>query len=172
MAPFRVGPAPLRRGVGAALVVLLLVCAVLYYRASTSAPVAASNLTTPPSTSLSPVVGPEPSPSTSTPGAGGHSGSSSAEPRRIQVYGDRVTSAKPFQTVRIRGTYHGGADTYLQAERREGATWVPFPLSAKTDRLGRFITHVEFGARGPHWVRMADPVAKVHSEPFVLVIKG
>jgi len=88
------------------------------------------------------------------------------------VYGGRVTSAKPFQTVRIRGTYHGGPDTYLRAERREGARWVAFPLLAKTDRLGRFITHVELGATGPHWVRVVDPAAKVASDPFVLEIKG
>jgi hypothetical protein len=172
MAPLRLGLAPLRRGVGAALVVLLLVGAVLYYRAPPSAPTAAPSAST--RSSTDPSSGPEadPLPSTATPQATAQSDSPSAEVAIIEVYGGHTTKAQPFETIRIRGTYHGGPDTHVVVEVREGAKWRPFPLSPKTDRLGRFITYVELGQPGPHWLRVLDPEAKVTSEPFVLVIDG
>ena len=170
MAPFRLGLAPLRRGVGAALVVLLLVGAVLYYRTPPSAPTAAPST----STSSDPSSGPEadPHPTTATPQATAHSDSPSAEVAVIEVYGGPVTDAQPFETVRIHGTYHGGPEAHVIVEVREDAQWRPFPLSPKTDRLGRFITHVELGEPGPHWLRVLDPRTKVTSDPFVLVIEG
>ena len=57
-------------------------------------------------------------------------------------------------------------------EVRQGARWRAFPLTPKTDRLGRFIAHVELGEPGPHWLRVVDPKTKLTSDPFVLVIDG
>ena len=169
MAPFRVGLTPLRRSVGAALVLLLLVGAVLYYRTSTSASVVAGSPTTPVRASSPPVV-PEATPSTPTPEASVEP--TSAETPTIKVRGGQIR-AKPFQTVPIRGTYHGGPDTFVHVQRREGAgNWVVFPLPAKTDQLGRFIVHVEIGEVGHHWVRVIDPIKKVKSQGFVVVIEG
>ena len=170
MAPFRVGLTPLRRVLGAALVVLLLVGAVLYYRTSTSASVVTPSPSPLSSASSSPAVDPTPTPSTTTPKASVKS--TAAEVPTIRVHGDFPIRTKPFQTVRIRGTYDGGPDIFVQAERREGAgRWVAFPLAAKTDRVGRFIMHVELSAVGHHWVRVVDPRTRVVSKGFVVVVE-
>jgi len=80
--------------------------------------------------------------------------------------------AKPFQTVRIEGTYRGGAETFLRVQRRESGRWVDFPLPSKTDEAGHFTTYVEFGQPGRYRLRVSDADSGVKSEPFVLVIKG
>jgi hypothetical protein len=172
MAPSRLGLAPLRRVVGATLVVLLLVGAVLYYRAPPSSPVAAPSPSTRPSADGSSVPDAEPLPSAPTPQATGSDGSPTAEVAAIEIYGDRAIKAQPFETVRIQGTYHGGAEAFLRVDVREGAKWVPYPFRPKTDHLGRFITHIELGEPGPHWLRVVDPRTELTSEPFVLVIAG
>jgi hypothetical protein len=53
---------------------------------------------------------------------------------------DVPDSARPFDTVRIQGTYRGGADTLLRVQRWEACEWLPFPVPAKTDQSGRFTT--------------------------------
>jgi hypothetical protein len=81
-------------------------------------------------------------------------------------------SARPFQTVRIEGTYRGGPDTFLQVQRLEGGDWLSFPLPAKTDQSGQFTTYVELERSGRYWLRVVDPGSAVTSKPFVLVIEG
>jgi hypothetical protein len=108
-------------------------------------------------------------PSTTTPGAGG-SGSGSAK-ETIQLE-DLADSARPFQTVRIQGTYHGGGDTFLQVQRWEAGKWLAFPVPTKTDQSGQFTTHVEFGQPGRYQLRVLDPNSGVKSKPLVLLIKG
>ena len=81
-------------------------------------------------------------------------------------------SARPFQTVRIEGTYRGGPDTFLQVQRLEGGDWLSFPLPAKTDQSGQFTTYVELERPGHYWLRVVDPGSAVTSKPFVLVIEG
>ncbi len=66
--------------------------------------------------------------------------------RTIQLE-DLADSARPFQTVRIEGTYRGGPDTFVQVQRWEGGQWLAFPLPAKTDKSGRFTAFVELGRR-------------------------
>ena len=152
------------------MVLLLLAGAVLYYRTSTSASVVTESPTTPVIAGSPPVVEPEATPSTATPKQSVEP--TSAEAPTIQVRGGPIT-AKPFQTVPIRGTYHGGPNTFVHAQRREGAgNWVVFPLPARTDQLGRFIVHVEIGEVGHHWVRIVDPEKNVKSDGFVVVIEG
>jgi hypothetical protein len=85
---------------------------------------------------------------------------------------DLADTAKPFQTVRIHGTYHRGANTFLRVQRWEAGKWLAFPLPTKTDQSGRFTTHVEFDQRGRYQLRVLDPNSGVTSKPFVLVIKG
>ena len=171
MAPSRLGLAPLRRVVGATLVVFLLVCAVLYYRAPPSSSVAAPDPSTRASADPSSAPDAEPLPSTATPRPTGPRPSPSAKAASIDIYGDHAITAERFETVQIHGTYRGGADTYLRVDVREGATWVAFPFRPKTDHVGRFITHVELGQPGPHWLRVVDPETEVTSRPFVLVIE-
>jgi hypothetical protein len=124
--------------------------------------------TTPTSTqSASPRGSPSSVPS---PAAGPRDGSEQEE-KAIDVK-DPVDTAKPFQTVRIQGTYQGGAETVLRVQRWEGGRWVDFPIPTKTDKSGQFTTHVELGQPGQHQLRMLDPDSGVTSKTFVLVIKG
>ena len=85
---------------------------------------------------------------------------------------DVPDSARPFETVRIQGTYRGGADTFLRVQRWEGGKWLAFPVPTKTDQSGQFIAHVEFGQPGRYQLRVLDPGSGTASKPFVLVIKG
>jgi hypothetical protein len=98
-------------------------------------------------------------------------GSGSPEERTIQVK-DVPGSAKPFQSVRVQGTYRGGPDTFLRVERWEGGKWLAFPLSTKTDQSGHFTTYVELGQPGRFPLRVLDPNLGVKSRTFVLVITG
>ena len=119
----------------------------------------------------SPASDPRPPTSTTTPDAGDSTGSDSAEGETIQLE-DSADSAKPFQTVPIRGTHRGGADTFLRVERWEGGKWVRFPLPAKTDQSGQFTAYVELGQPGRYRLRVLDPDSGVTSKPSALVIKG
>jgi hypothetical protein len=85
---------------------------------------------------------------------------------------DLAASARPFEAVRIQGTYSGGAETFLRVQRWERGMWLDFPLPTKTDQLGQFTTYVELGQPGRYWLRVVDPGSAVTSKPFVLVIKG
>jgi endonuclease YncB( thermonuclease family) len=85
---------------------------------------------------------------------------------------DPPESAKPFQTVRIQGTYPGGADTFVRVQRLEAGKWLDFPVPTKTDQSGRFTAYVELGQPGRYQLRILDPESAVTSTSFVLVIKG
>jgi hypothetical protein len=125
----------------------------------------------------------EPTPTHSaSPGGVSSSASRSpaSDPRSRSVEGERETiqvedvahSARPFQPVRIQGTYRGGADTLLRVQRWEAGEWLAFPVPAKTDQSGQFIAYVEFGQPGRYRLRVLDPNSGVTSKPFVLVIEG
>jgi hypothetical protein len=94
----------------------------------------------------------------------------SAEEKTIQVV-DVADSARPFQPVRIQGTYRGGANTFLRVQRWEKGKWLDFPIPTKTAQSGQFTTYVELGQPGPYRLRMLDPHSGVTSKAFVLVIK-
>jgi hypothetical protein len=119
-----------------------------------------------PSPASNPTVTPT---STTRPGAGGNTGSGSAEAIQLE---DLADSARPFQPVRIQGTYHGGADTFLRVQRWEEGKWLAFPVPTKTDQSGRFTTYVEFGQPGRYRLRVLHPNSGVTSKTFVLMIKG
>jgi hypothetical protein len=85
---------------------------------------------------------------------------------------DLPDSAKPFQNVRIKGTYRGGPDTFLQVERWEGGKWIASPVPTKTDQSGHFTAYVEFEQPGRYQLRVVDPDSGVTSKTFVLVITG
>ena len=98
-------------------------------------------------------------------------GSGSAAEETIQLE-DLAASARPFEAVRIQGTYRGGAGSFVRVQRWEGGKWLDFPLPTKTDQSGQFITQAEFGQPGSYRLRVLDPDSGVASEPFVVVIKG
>ena len=97
--------------------------------------------------------------------------SGSAREKKIQLE-NLVESARPLEAVRIHGTYRGGAHTFLHVQRWEKGKWLAFPVPTKTDQLGRFTAHVEFGQPGRYRLRMLDPRSGMTSKPFVLVVKG
>ena len=97
--------------------------------------------------------------------------SGSAAKETIQLE-DLAASARPFEAVRIQGTYRGGAGSFLRVQRWDGDKWLDFPLPTKTDQSGQFITQAEFGQPGSYRLRVLDPDSGVTSEPFVVVIKG
>ena len=94
-----------------------------------------------------------------------------AERETIQVQ-DPPESAKPFQTVRIQGTYPGGADTFVRVQRWEAGKWLDFPVPTKTDQSGQFTAYVELGQPGRYRLRVLAPDSGVTSKTVVLVIKG
>jgi hypothetical protein len=191
MAPLRPGLTPVRRAVGLAAVLFILGCAVVFYRLAPDLPTSGSSPRTTANSSASsaptsvgtqsataggespnadPSRASDRSTTTTTPGANVSTGSGSNQ-QVIQVDGS-LFSAKPFQTVRIQGTYAAGADTFVQVQRLEEGTWLAFPLPAKTDQSGRFTLYVELAQTGRYRLRVLDPVSGRTSNPFVLVIKG
>ena len=124
----------------------------------------------PPPTAGAP-QGSDPGPPTATATSGDETGSGSSEDKTIRVV-DPVGSAKPFQIVRIDGTYPGEAGTFLRVERFEDGRWLDFPVPTTTDQAGKFTAYVEFGQPGRYRLRVLDPESGVKSEPFVLVVKN
>jgi hypothetical protein len=85
---------------------------------------------------------------------------------------DLPDRARPFETVRIQGTYPDEGDTFLRVQRLEGGKWLDFPLPTKTDPSGQFTAFIELGQPGRYRLRVLDPDSGVASKPFVLVIMG
>jgi hypothetical protein len=106
---------------------------------------------------------------TEPPASAPRSGSAAGE--AIQVK-DVAASARPFETVRIRGSYRDGADTLLRVQRWEDGKWLAFPIPTKTDKSGQFTAYVELGQPGHYRLRLLDPSTGLTSKPFVLVIRG
>jgi serine/threonine protein kinase len=126
----------------------------------------------PPSTAgTAPATESESATSSTGPGTAQDSAPGEGDSETIQL-ADPTDVAKPYQTVRIHGTYRGGADTFLRVQRWESDRWVDFPLPSKTDQAGNFTTYVEFGQPGRYRLRVLDVDSGVKSEPFALVIKG
>jgi hypothetical protein len=198
MAPLRPDLTSVRRAVGMAAVSLLLSGAVVYgvapdYPTSGSSPSTTADSSASPAPTRVGTQGATPGggtssagpsragpsrasdpgqpASTTTPGASDNTGSGPAGQETIEVE-DPAAPAKPFQTVRIQGTYPGGADTLLRVQRWERHRWLAFPLPTQTDQSGRFTAYVELGQPGLYWLRVMDPDSRVKSEPFLLVIKG
>ncbi len=88
----------------------------------------------------------------------------------IQVE-DPTATAEPFETTRIRGTYAGGGQRFLQVQLWADGTWRAFPVPAKTDPSGRFTAYIELGRPNSYRLRVRDPQSAVTSEPFTLVIE-
>ena len=98
------------------------------------------------------------------------SGASPQAPVRLALEQPAGT-AEPFEAVRIRGTHSGGTrTTFLRLQRWERGAWRTFPVPTRSDRTGRFTTHVELGRPGRYRLRVLDPGSGVASEPVLLVV--
>jgi serine/threonine protein kinase len=93
----------------------------------------------------------------------------SAEAIQVQV---SAAAAKPFETILVRGTYRGAADTLLRMQLRVEGKWQALPLPTTTNQKGQFTAYVELGEPGRYLVRVLDPNAGVMSEPSELVVTG
>jgi hypothetical protein len=148
--------------VATALAALLI--GALFFGASRDRGVTAQSVPTVTATATAPVSKPTSEPSDETADIGG-------EEPTIQLE-DLADSARPFEAVRIQGTYRGGTGTFLRVQRWDGGQWLDFPVPTKTDQSGQFITQAEFGQPGRYRLRVVDPDSGVTSKPFVVVIKG
>ena len=148
----------------AATALAVLLIGALLFGASRDGGVTAQSVPTVTATATATVSKPTSEPSDESTDSGG-------EESTIQLE-DLADSARPFEAVRIQGTYRGGAGTFLRVQRWEGGKWLDFPLPTKTDQSGQFITQAEFGQPGRYRLRVLDPDSGVTSKPFVVVIKG
>jgi hypothetical protein len=141
-----------------------LLIGALLFAATRDGGVTAQSAPTVTATSTATVSKPTSAPSNQSTGIGG------AEPTiQLEPLAD---SSRPFQTVRVEGTYRSGPNTFLRVQRLEGGQWLAFPLPAKTDNSGRFTTFVELGQPGRYRLRVVDPDSGMTSKTFVLVITG
>jgi hypothetical protein len=141
-----------------------LLIGALLFAATRDGGVTAQSAPTVTATSTATVSKPTSAPSNQSTGIGG------AEPTiQLEPFAD---SARPFQAVRVEGTYRSGPNTFLRVQRLEGGQWLAFPLPAKTDNSGRFTTFVELGQPGRYRLRVVDPDSGMTSKTFVLVITG
>jgi hypothetical protein len=101
--------------------------------------VTAQSVPTVAATATAPLTKPTSEPSNQSRNTGGE------EPTiQLEVLADL---AGPFQPVRIKGRYRGGADIFLRVQRREGGRWLAFPVPTKTDQSGRFTLLSSLGSR-------------------------
>ena len=148
----------------AAIALAALLIGALLFGANRDGGVTAQSVATVTATATATVSKPTSEPSDETADIGG-------EESTIQLE-DLAASARPFEAVRIQGTYRGGTGTFLRVQRWEGGKWLDFPVPTKTDQSGQFITQAEFGQPGRYRLRLVDPDSGVTSKPFVVVIKG
>jgi len=167
------GPEPVqtpaeKRRVGslalAATALAALLIGALLFAASRDGGVTARSVPTVTATATATATKPTSEPSNESTGTGG-------EGPTIQLE-DLPDSARPFETVRIQGTYRGGADTFLRVQRWEGGEWLAFPVPTKTDQSGQFTAYVEFGQPGRYRLRVLDPDSGATSKTSVLMIAG
>jgi len=167
------GPEPVqtpaeKRRVGslalAATALAALLIGALLFAASRDGGVTARSVPTVTATATATATKPTSEPSNESTGTGG-------EGPTIQLE-DLPDSARPFETVRIQGTYRGGADTFLRVQRWEGGEWLAFPVPTKTDQSGQFTAYVEFGQPGRYRLRVLDPDSGATSKTSVLMITG
>jgi hypothetical protein len=149
----------------AATALAVLLIGALMFAAGRDGGVTAQSAPTVTATATATVSKPTSEPSDESTGTGGKEST-------IQLK-DLPESGRPFETVRIQGTFPGEADTFLRVQRWEGGKWLDFPLTTKTDQSGKFTAYVELGGRpGRYQLRVLDSDSLVTSKTFVLVIKG
>ena len=80
-------------------------------------------------------------------------------------------TARPFETVRMVGTYIGArARTILRVQQHQGGDWVDFPLPTTTDDSGDFTVYVELGSPGETSGPRRRSQSRHVSKPVIVVI--
>jgi hypothetical protein len=95
-------------------------------------------------------------------------GPTKAPEQRIRL---SVTPAQvaPGQQIDLRGSYPGGAGAELQVQRKEGAGWVDFPVTASVDG-GTFSTYIITSRTGRSPFRVVDKAADERSNVVVVTV--
>jgi hypothetical protein len=148
----------------AATALAVLLIGALLFAVNRDRGVTAQSAPTVTATATATVSSPTSEPSNASTGNGG-------EVSTIELE-DLPTSGKPSQTVPIHGRFSGPAGTFLRVQHWEGGKWLDFPLTAKTDRSGKFTAYVELGGPGRYELRVLDSDSLVTSKTFVVVING
>lgn len=79
------------------------------------------------------------------------------------------TSVSAMQQIDLTGRYPGGDGAILQVQRREGGTWVSFPVTTQVSG-GSFSTYVQTGRPGPNRFRVADAAKGQFSNQVTVTI--
>ena len=116
-----------------------------------------------------PIASPTAAASTPAPAPPSRGSSTPSLVQTIEIEGSGAT-AEPFETVRVHGTYRGGAQKFLQVQWRVNGRWQAFPVPAKTDGSGQFTAYVELGRPNDYRLRVRDPQSGHTSDPFTLTI--
>lgn len=77
---------------------------------------------------------------------------------------------RPMERINITGTYDGMDAAQVQVQRKEGGSWVPFPVTA-TVRAGSFSTYVMTGRTGDNKFRVFDPGAGKASNAITVTVQ-
>ena len=122
----------------------------------------------PASPTKSPAKSPAKSPSESP--TESPSGSPPEQPANAPISLELPTgSVAPATPVPVQGRYtRAESGTRLVIERRQGSTWVRFPLPTATRADGRFRTFVALTEPGSYRLRVRDPEAGLTSDVSVL----
>lgn len=79
----------------------------------------------------------------------------SRTPQRQPTLTATPEQAAPYDRIDLSGSFPGApAGTRLQVQRREGGSWVAFPVSLQTGAGGDFSTYVETGRLGANLFRV------------------
>lgn len=102
-----------------------------------------------------------PSPAASPPslpgGGGGATTSSKPKPSQITLF-VAPQQVNPGQRINFNGVYPGGEGATLQVQRREGGSWIDFPVTASV-RGGSFETWIQTSRTGKAKFRVFDSSA-------------
>lgn len=77
----------------------------------------------------------------------------------------------PMQQIDLTGSYPGGDGAIVQVQRRQGGTWVDFPVTASVSG-GTFATYVQTGQTGVNRFRVIDSDSREVSNEVTVRVGG
>ena len=87
------------------------------------------------------------------------------------------TVAAGFERITLQGRFHNASAAAitgtgrLQVQRRDGSTWLDFPVTASVHDDGTFSTYVQTARTGENRFRVVDPATGRASNPVVVTIR-
>ena len=76
-----------------------------------------------------------------------------------------------MQQIDLTGSYPGGDGAIVQVQRRQGGTWVDFPVTASVSG-GTFATYVQTGQTGVNRFRVIDSDSREVSNEVTVRVGG